>query len=214
MRRHAKAFVIITFTLAVAFSTPGTRAEAGHGCRYSIFVSRENIPGDQGARLCDVAEVVDWLRAVPGAEVSAQAPPGVLNDGFTVTVFLTRGFLYEPEPLARPPAARGAPDGKGVSGCGIWSGRLRAIEEHLPRDRAIPEMGRGGGVAISRCQPTRAEGTHEARDVAAENGSHDAHPDGSAARLQPPRPRPCDARFPTRDPGFHRSSRPAELGSG
>jgi hypothetical protein len=95
--------VIITFTLAVAFSTPGTRAEAGHGCPYSIFVSRENIPGDQGARLCDVAEVVDWLRAVPGAEVSAQAPPGALNDGFTVTVFLTRGFLYEPEPLPIPP---------------------------------------------------------------------------------------------------------------
>jgi hypothetical protein len=101
MWRHAKAFVIITFTLA--FSTLGARAEAGHGCRYSIFVSRENIPGDQGARLCDVAEVVDWLRAVPGAEVSAQAPPGALNDGFTITVFLTRGFLYEPGPLPIPP---------------------------------------------------------------------------------------------------------------
>jgi len=101
MWRLAKAMTI-TFIFAVAFVT-ASAAEAGRGCRYSIFVSREEIPGARSARLCDVGGVVDWLRAVPEAEVLLQAPHGALKDGFTVSVFLTRGFLYEPNPLPIPP---------------------------------------------------------------------------------------------------------------
>jgi hypothetical protein len=102
MWRLAKAFVTISFSLAMAFSAGP--ADAGPGCRYWILVSRQGFPGEETARVCDVGEVVLWLRAIPEAEVSTQAPPGALNDSFTVTVYLAKGvFRYEPglEPAAQ-----------------------------------------------------------------------------------------------------------------
>jgi hypothetical protein len=111
MWQLVKAFVTATFTLAVAFSTT-VAAEAGHGhqasgvvhgCRYWVQVSREGFPGEQASRMCHVGNVVDWLGAVPEAEVSAQAPQVALDDSFTVTVYLaTKTFPDVPLPV--PPS--------------------------------------------------------------------------------------------------------------
>jgi hypothetical protein len=102
MWRLAKAFVTITFSFAVAFST-AVPAEGGQACRYWVQVSREGFGGEQAAQLCDVGNVVDWLGVVPGAKVSTQAPQVTLNDSFTVTIYLARkAFPYEMLPV--PPS--------------------------------------------------------------------------------------------------------------
>jgi hypothetical protein len=101
MWRFAKAFVTVISIFAMASSTV-LPAEAGQPCRYWIVVSRQGFPGEGSARVCDVAEVVDWLRVVPEAGASAQVPQGALYDSFTVTVFFEPTFRWEPVPVPPP----------------------------------------------------------------------------------------------------------------
>jgi hypothetical protein len=92
MARRAKVFMTVMVILTIAFSTT-VPSEARQGCRYWVLVSRQGFPGEQSAAVCDIGALVDWLRLVPEAEISAQAPQVALNDGFTVTIFLqSRGF--------------------------------------------------------------------------------------------------------------------------
>ena len=75
---------VILIGLVTAFSAPSP-ANATRTCPYWVSVSRENFPGQQTARICDLNSIAEWLGAVPDATLT-QAPQGPLNDGFTVTV--------------------------------------------------------------------------------------------------------------------------------
>lgn len=75
---------IVLLGLVTAFSAPSP-ANATRTCPYWVSVSRENFPGEQTARICDLNSIAEWLGAVPDATLT-QAPEGALNDGFTVTV--------------------------------------------------------------------------------------------------------------------------------
>jgi hypothetical protein len=93
MWRFARAFVTIIFASATAFST-AQPAEANRACPYWVSVSRENFPGEQTARLCDLNRLAEWLKAVPDASLLTQTPQGTLNDGFTVTVVTVPGWKH------------------------------------------------------------------------------------------------------------------------
>src|SRR5512132_4100361 len=80
---------IVLLGLVTAFSAPAP-ANATRTCPYWVSVSRENFPGEQTARICDLNGIAEWLEAVPDATLT-QAPQGALNDGFTVTVVTVAG---------------------------------------------------------------------------------------------------------------------------
>jgi hypothetical protein len=63
------------------------QADAAGNCRYQVSVQRQE-GRVLSARVCDVGDLVNWLRVTPGAEVSTQAPDGGLLDGFTVTILV------------------------------------------------------------------------------------------------------------------------------
>ena len=86
MRRLDRACAGVTLALVIALSTP-TQAGAGDGCPYEILVARQE-GRVLSAWVCDVGEVVNWLRVTPGAEVSSQAQGGDLRDSFTVTILV------------------------------------------------------------------------------------------------------------------------------
>jgi hypothetical protein len=96
--RLFRAFVIVVFACAITAST-ATPGDAGEGCRYWVMLAREGFPSENFARVCDIGEIVDWLRAIPGATVSAQAPPSALVESFTVTI----GLIKDPAVEALPP---------------------------------------------------------------------------------------------------------------
>jgi len=77
---------IVLLGLVTAFSAPSP-ANATRTCPYWVSVSRENVPGEQTARICDLNRVAAWLGAVPDATL-IPAPQDALNDGFTVTVVM------------------------------------------------------------------------------------------------------------------------------
>jgi hypothetical protein len=89
MGRLSSVLVIVTLSSVVAAST-ASRAQA-NACPYRISVSREGLPGEQTARVCDVDRIADWLGAVPDATASTQAPKGALHASFTVTVVAASG---------------------------------------------------------------------------------------------------------------------------
>ena len=92
---------MVVFVCAITAST-ATPGDGGEGCRYWVMLTltREGLPSEYFARVCNLGEIVNWLRAIPGATVSAQAPPGALNDSFTVTI----GLITNPAVEALPPA--------------------------------------------------------------------------------------------------------------
>jgi hypothetical protein len=96
MWRLARAFVTVLFTFATAFSP--APAHAGQPCPYWIFVSREGSFGEETAWVCRIGGILAWLRVIPGANVSAQGPPGPLNDRFTITVGAAKPNTEAPPP--------------------------------------------------------------------------------------------------------------------
>jgi hypothetical protein len=67
------------------------KADAAGNCRYQVSVQRQEGRVLSG-RVCDPAELVSWLQAVPGASTSAEPPAGELLDSFTVTI----SFAFDP----------------------------------------------------------------------------------------------------------------------
>src|SRR4029077_11562050 len=98
MWRLFMVFMIVVFVCAITAWT-ATPGDAEEGCRYWVMLAREGFPGENFARVCNLGEIVNWLGAIPGATVSAQAPPGALNDSFTVTL----GLIANPGVGALPP---------------------------------------------------------------------------------------------------------------
>jgi hypothetical protein len=153
------------------------------------------------------------LRVVSEAEISVQAPQVALNDGFTVTIFLqSKGSPWLPSfSAAEFIGRRSPPDGKGLPLCRIRSGRVRAIDEHLPWRREIPPVDRACVVAIARRKQARAGPAGEARGAADSGSAAHLHPGRSVGdQLQPPWTGPRDTPVHRRDPGFRRSSSPAK----
>jgi hypothetical protein len=67
-------------------------ADAAGNCRYQVSVQRQEGRVLRG-RVCDPAELVNWLQAFPGASTSAEPPAGELLDSFTVTI----SFAFNPD---------------------------------------------------------------------------------------------------------------------
>ena len=91
---------IVLLGLVTAFSAPSP-ANATRTCPYWVSVSRENVPGERTARICDLNRIAEWLGAVPDVTLT-QAPQGALNDGFTVTLVTVAGQQYTGIELPAP----------------------------------------------------------------------------------------------------------------
>lgn len=102
MWRYPKAFVIVIFTVTMTFSA--APAEAGRTCPYWLLVSRDGVPQENVARVCDedqMGTILEWMRVVPGAAVSHRVPQVPLNDGFTVTIGVIEAGQEDLAPVDR-----------------------------------------------------------------------------------------------------------------
>ena len=100
MRRVRRGVLVLQVGLVIASAAP-LPASATRACPYWVSVSRENFPGEQTARICDLNRIADWLGAVPDATLSAEPPQDDLKDGFTVTLVTVAGRQdLETEPPA------------------------------------------------------------------------------------------------------------------
>jgi hypothetical protein len=100
MRRLREKSTVVLLGLLIAFSAPSP-ANATRTCPYWVSVSRENVPGEQTARICDLNRIAEWLGAVPDVTLT-QAPQGALNDGFTVTLVTVAGLQHTGIELPAP----------------------------------------------------------------------------------------------------------------
>src|SRR5262249_17187813 len=69
----------------IALAAP-SHARGNPPCPYRVIVSREDLSGEQSARVCDLNRIAEWLAAVPDATVSTQPPHGSFRNGYTGTI--------------------------------------------------------------------------------------------------------------------------------